>query len=240
MAEMQWQYKPAADLDRTLAQRLRGFPRQPDMLVYALRSAAALALRGWLRVFNRLRIEGAENLPASGSFVMVCNHASHLDALCLLSAVPLRRLHQAFPAAARDYFFVNLRRTAVAAIFINAIPFGRQGQLRQSLDSCRALLANPGNILILFPEGTRSKAGEMGEFRPGIGSLVAGLDVPVVPCALRGAFEALPKGAICPRPRPIRLTIGKARGFGGAAPGREAFAQIAAQLRQAVAELLCA
>src|SRR6185295_17345295 len=133
-------------------------------------------------------------LPREGSFIMVCNHASHLDALCLQSSLPLRKLHRAFPAAAQDYFFVSLPRAAVAAIFINAMPFARKVQMRQSLDLCRKLLANPGNILILFPEGTRSTTGELAEFRPGIGTLAAGVDVPVVPCALQGAFAAWPKG----------------------------------------------
>ena len=44
-----WQYETAVDLDRTLSERLRDFPRQPDMLVYGARSLAAMALRAWLR-----------------------------------------------------------------------------------------------------------------------------------------------------------------------------------------------
>jgi 1-acyl-sn-glycerol-3-phosphate acyltransferase len=238
MDETQWHYEPAQDLDQSLIQRLRHFPREPDMLVYGLRSLAALALRGWLRVYHRLRIEGLENLPADGSFIMVCNHASHLDALCLLSAIPLKRLHRAFPAAAQDYFFVNVRRMAVATVLANALPFSRLAHPRQSLEICRRLLDNPGNILILFPEGTRSVDGALGEFRPGIGALAAGSGAPVVPCALRGAFEAWPKGALLPRPRRLRLIIGAPRRYTGEKVNRQTVHRITTELYEAVRRLL--
>jgi 1-acyl-sn-glycerol-3-phosphate acyltransferase len=169
---------------------------------------------------------------------MVANHASHLDALCLLAALPLRRLERAFPAASRDYFFMN-RRAALAAIFANAIPFGPRIHLRKSLALCRGLLATPGNILILFPEGTRTTTGRLGEFRPGIGSLVAGTDVPVVPCAIRGSFAAWRKGALLPRPYRLRLVIGEPRTYADLARGRDSNIRIAAELHAAVRESLC-
>src|SRR6266446_10587502 len=163
-----WRYDSARDLDQTLVERLRQFPREPDMLVYGLRSLAALIIRGWLLAYHRFEIVGLENLRDNGSFVMVANHASHLDTLCLLAALPLRKLHRAFPAAAQDYFFVNVPRLAIAAVVVNALPFARQTHIRHSLELCRQLLANPGNILILFPEGTRTATGRLGEFRAGI------------------------------------------------------------------------
>jgi 1-acyl-sn-glycerol-3-phosphate acyltransferase len=235
----QWTYQPAPDLERSFADRLSGFPREPDLLVYALRSTAALLLRGWLRSYHRLKIVGKENLPTKGSFVLVSNHSSHLDALCLLSTLPLARLHRAFPAAAEDYFFTSLPRSALAGIFINAMPFGRQTHLRHSLDLCRALLANSGNVLILFPEGTRSTTGEIGEFRPGIGMLAAGTDVPIIPCGLVGAGRAWPKGTYIPRPRRVRLIIGKPRDYSSIPPDKDSSRRIAAELRDAVRGLIC-
>ena len=53
-----WQYEPAADLDQSLTERLRNFPRQPDMLVYGLRSLVALVIRGLLRTWCRFEIVG--------------------------------------------------------------------------------------------------------------------------------------------------------------------------------------
>src|SRR5579872_7128261 len=87
-----WHYEQAADLDQTLAGRLRRFPREPDITVYGLRTLAALVMRAWLRLYHRLEIDGRENLPAEGSFVLAANHTSHLDTLCLLAALPLGKL----------------------------------------------------------------------------------------------------------------------------------------------------
>src|SRR5215467_9693893 len=129
------------------------------MLVYGMRSLVALALRAWLRTYHRLEIHGQDHLPKDKSFVLVANHTSHLDTLCLLAALPLRKLHRAFPAAAADYFFQSVPRLWAAAILVNALPFARQASVRGSLLLCRELLANPGTILIIFPEGTRSTTG---------------------------------------------------------------------------------
>jgi 1-acyl-sn-glycerol-3-phosphate acyltransferase len=235
--DMTWQYDSAPDLGQPLVERLRQFPREPDLTVYALRSVAALALRGWLRTYHRLEITGREHLPTDGSFVLVANHTSHLDTLCLLAALPLRKLHRAFPAAAQDYFFVNIPRLTVAAIVVNALPFGRQSHIRQSLDLCRHLLANPGNILILFPEGSRTTTGQMADFKPGIGALLAGAEFPVVPCHLDGGFSAWPKGKSLPRPVKLRLRIGTPRTYTTLPPGRASLEFIGRDLKNAVAGL---
>jgi 1-acyl-sn-glycerol-3-phosphate acyltransferase len=168
---------------------------------------------------------------------MVANHTSHLDALCLLAALPLSKLHRAFPAAAADYFFESLPRVWIAAVVVNALPFARQTHVRQSLALCHALLENPGNVLILFPEGTRSTTGQMGRFKPGIGALLAGRDVAVLPCYLAGAFEAWPKGCLFPRPSKLSLRVGAPRNFVGTSSGKENACAIAAELEQAVREL---
>jgi 1-acyl-sn-glycerol-3-phosphate acyltransferase len=235
-----WHYEPVSDLDQTLVERLRRFPREPDITIYGLRSLAALIVRGWLRVYHRLQIYGREHLPAQGSFILAANHASHLDTLCLLSTLPLRKLHRAFPAAAQDYFFVSLPRMAAAAIFVNALPFARQSHPGHSLELCQKLLANPGNILILFPEGTRSSTGAVGEFRPGIGLLAAGSDVPVVPCHLSGTFQAWPRGRWLPWPRRVRLRIGAPRLYSTLPRNRETADHIATELRSAILSLAAA
>jgi 1-acyl-sn-glycerol-3-phosphate acyltransferase len=232
-----WQYDPAADLDQSLTERLRNFPRQPDMLVYGLRSLVALIIRGLLRTYCRFEIVGGEHLRNNRSFVLVANHSSHLDTVCLLAGLPLRRLHRAFPAAAADYFFKSVPRTWIATVIVNALPFARQTQVRHSLAICRELLANAGNVLIIFPEGTRSKTGELQEFKPGIGTLVAGSDVAVLPCYLDGAFRAWPKGKRIPRPGRVRLIIGAPRTFEKMLPDKTASATIASELRAAVEEL---
>jgi 1-acyl-sn-glycerol-3-phosphate acyltransferase len=229
-----WQYDTCEDLDQSMIDRLRRFPREPDILVYSARIAAAAILRAWLKVYHRLRIVGRENLPREGSFVLVANHASHLDTLSILAALPMRKLHRVFPAAAKDFFFVSVPRTAFAAVVVNALPFDRETHFRQSLSLCKELLSNPGNVLLIFPEGTRSVTGELGEFKPGVGLLLAGVDLPVVPCYLDGVFRAWPKGKRFPRPYRVRLVIGQPRRYSHLKRGKDAAVQICQDLRDAI------
>jgi 1-acyl-sn-glycerol-3-phosphate acyltransferase len=232
-----WRYDSANDLERTLVERLRQFPREPDMLVYGLRSLGALIIRACLRAYHRFEIIGHENLRTNRSLVIVANHCSHLDALCLLAALPLRKLHRAFPVAASDYFFQSIPRLWIAAVVVNALPFERQIRVRQSLSLCGQLLANPGTVLIIFPEGTRSRTGGTQEFKPGIGALVAGRDVAVVPCFIDGSFRAWPKGRRLPRPTKVRLIVGAPRNYSARNTDKIDISAIAVELREAVNEL---
>lgn len=232
-----WTYEPAADREARLVDQLKGFPREPHLWMYALRTGAALLIRGWLKLFHRYEIHGAEHLPIGSSFILVANHQSHLDAPCLVSAIPLRFLHRAFPAAAADYFFRGLPSSAFSSIVVNGLPFRRSAKGAASLTLCRELLRNPGNILIIFPEGTRSKTGELQTFRAGIGHLVAGADIEVLPCYLSGAHHALPKGARLPQPAKLTLHIGPARTYTHLEPKRESYGVIAADLQAAVIKL---
>jgi 1-acyl-sn-glycerol-3-phosphate acyltransferase len=232
-----WRYDSAQDLDQTLVERLRRFPREPDMLIYGIRSLVALILRAWLRAYHRFEIIGQENLRTNRSFVIVANHCSHLDTLCLLAALPLGKLHRAFPAAAADYFFQSVPRIWVAAVVVNALPFSRQTHVRQSLSVCGELLANSGNVLIIFPEGTRSQTGETREFKSGVGALVAGRDVNVLPCYLDGAFHAWPKGRRLPRPKKVRLIVGPPRNYQTHGSEKSDICAIASELCDAVKRL---
>jgi 1-acyl-sn-glycerol-3-phosphate acyltransferase len=230
-------YDSACDIDQPFVDRLRRFPREPDMLVYGVRALIALIIRGWLRIYHRFEIIGHENLRTNRSLVLVANHSSHLDTLCLLAALPLRKLHRAFPAAAADYFFQSVPRTFVAAVVTNALPFARQVRVRRSLSICSELLSDPENILIIFPEGTRSKTGETGEFKSGIGAIVAGRDITVLPCYLQGAFRAWPKGRRLPRPKKVRLIVGASRNYSSRSANKIDICTIAAELHRAVKEL---
>src|SRR6266576_7128800 len=131
-----WRYHSSRDLERTPLDRLREFPREPDMLVSGLRSIVALIIRGLLRIYNRFEIVGHENLRTNRSLVIIANHCSHLDTLCLLAALPLRKLHRAFPTAASGYFFQSIPRLWIAAVFVKALPFARQFHLGQGFFLC--------------------------------------------------------------------------------------------------------
>jgi 1-acyl-sn-glycerol-3-phosphate acyltransferase len=230
----QWHYDPAADFDPELVEQMRCALYRPGMFISRVRWLAAAVLRCWLHLYHRLTIVGRQNLPVDRSFILIANHASHLDTLCLLSALPFRRLRRAFPAAARDYFCVSGLRALLAAVFVNALPFDRQLVPWRSLSTCAHLLENEGTILILFPEGTRRQQAEPGEFKAGVALLAAGRDIPVVPCHLAGTGAALPKGGWCPRPYRIRLTIGAPRVYAHLPGTKESAKQICRELREGV------
>lgn len=233
----QWHYDPSADLDSVEIEHWRTFPREPGPMIHGLRALGAVTLRCFLRLYHRFTIVGWNNLPVGRSFVLIANHSSHLDTLCMLAALPITRQHRAFPVAARDYFFVRSRWASFVAGVLNAVPFDRQFTPWRCLSVCAHLLQNPGNVLILFPEGTRSADGQPGEFKPGVALLAAGQDVPVIPCHLAGTHEAFPRGAWIPRPRAVRLTIGKPRLYAHLPATKESVKQISRELHEAV-ELL--
>ena len=212
------------------------FRVQSDPILHFARLVVAIVIRGLLRCYNRFEIVGREQLRTNRSLVIVANHASHLDTLCLLAALPLGKLHRAFPAAAADYFFKRGPRTWMARV-LNAFPFRRDCNIRRSLSLCSQLISHPGNILIMFPEGTRTTNGRTQPFKLGVSALVAGRDVVVVPCYLHGAFEAWPKGKRLPRPRKIRLIVGTPCTYADSASDKTDLCAIASELHHAV-ELL--
>ena len=116
------------------------------MLVYGLRSLVALIIRGLLRIYHRFEIIGAENLPNDESFVLVANHSSHLDTLCLLAALPLRRLHRAFPVAAEDYFSKPAAHLVRGRGRERAALRAADARARESLDLFRNCSRNPATF----------------------------------------------------------------------------------------------
>ncbi len=203
------------------------------------RNVLAIGLRTYLAAYHRLEIVGRDHLPAAGPFVMISNHASHLDAVCLRAALSRSRLPDAFTAVAEDYFSANPFRAASASLLANAVPLSRQLHVRQGLRQCRSVLTADQSVLIFFPEGTRSRDGQLGAFRPGIGALLAGSNWPVVPCAIIGSFQAWPKGNRFAQPRQIRVIVGSPRQYDQRPRSRLSQHAIANDLRSAVEALLC-
>jgi 1-acyl-sn-glycerol-3-phosphate acyltransferase len=105
------------------------------------------------------------------------------------------------------------------------------------LQTLRDRLLTGSCAYVLFPEGTRSRDGVMARFKPGVGMLVAGSSMPVVPCHLQGTFDSLPAHGKIPRPARITLRFGKAHSFSDASQDREGWNTIGSVLEQAVRTL---
>jgi 1-acyl-sn-glycerol-3-phosphate acyltransferase len=204
-----WQIDPAHDLGLSGMQRLRSLKRESGLLESVARFGWWGFVHLWMRLLHRLQIHGRENLPAEPRFVMVANHASHLDALVLGCAMPLRWRDHLFPLAAGDVFFEKYSVASFAATCLNALPVWLRKVGRYAMQDLRSRLLSEQCIYILFPEGGRTRDGRMLPFKAGVGMLVAGTNVPVVPCYLHGTFEAGPPGTSLPRPLPIELRVGQ-------------------------------
>jgi 1-acyl-sn-glycerol-3-phosphate acyltransferase len=233
----EWQYKPAQDLGMSEAERLRSVKRESGLVGFIGRTLWWWWVRGVLQLTEKIEVSGVEHLPTSAPFVIVANHSSHLDVLVLATALPIRLRNCVFPLAAGDTFFETPAVAAFATNMMNALPMWRKNCGHHALDTLRNRLVKEPCGYILFPEGTRSRTGQMGPFRHGIGMLVAGASVPVVPCRLQGTFEAMPPGGRWPRRTRIALSIGHPSIFAHVPRDRSGFQTIAETLEQAVRAL---
>jgi 1-acyl-sn-glycerol-3-phosphate acyltransferase len=158
------------------------------------------------RFYLGFRVEGRDNLPKNGSFIIVSNHASHLDTAAILVALGHRSLG-VHPMAATDYWFTNATRKWFVTSCLGAIPFDRELHVAESLALAAAVLEQE-QALLFFPEGGRTTTGKMQPFKRGIGLLVLAAGVPVVPVRVEGTFAALPKGRTFLRRHPVLVRFG--------------------------------
>jgi 1-acyl-sn-glycerol-3-phosphate acyltransferase len=233
----EWRFEPAHDFGLSAEERRLSLRRE-----VGLESAISCFLwrsitRLYLATAHRLKIRGRENLPTRPPFVLVANHASHLDAIILGAILPLRFIGAVFPIAAGDTFFTKRASSIFATAFMNALPIWRRSSGAHSLEDLRERLLKGSSVYILFPEGTRTRTGAMAAFKPGLGRLVAGTSVPIVPCYLTGTFAALPASAAVPRWKKICVTIGKPLSFSATTNDRVGWEFIAAATETAVRAL---
>lgn len=156
----------------------------------------AFIVRPIVFVVLGLNLRGKQNLPQQGPAVIAANHNSHLDTMVLMSLYPLSKLHQVRPVAAADYFLTNRFLSWFALSCIGIIPINRTGRQRKKelFAGCHAALDN-GEVLILFPEGSRGNPEEMSDIKRGIYHIVNDrTDTRVTPVMLHGLGRALPRG----------------------------------------------
>jgi 1-acyl-sn-glycerol-3-phosphate acyltransferase len=210
---------------------------QGGPLAHAAHHMWCALVRVYLAACHRLEVYGREHLPHEPPYVLAANHLSHLDALVLAAALPWRLKDRVFPLAAEDTCFEPPVRGAFIACVVNGLPIERRKWGPHGLRQLRQRLLAESCVYILFPEGTRSRTGQMGPFKGGIGMLVAGTAVPVIPCYLDGTFRALPPHRHWPRCHKIILHMGAPLLFSDVPSNRAGWREIAARTEEAVREL---
>lgn len=165
--------------------------------------------RWWCRLIAwtigaRIKVRGAENLDQARAYVYMANHCSLVDIPAMFAYLP----YQFKIMAKKELFFVPFMGwhlwTAGNFPVDRSDPRRTALSLRNVVDGVRA-----GKSLAVFPEGTRSPDGKLGEFKPGSFKIALRAGVPVVPIAIRGTHQVLPKHSLVPRPGKVEVIIGK-------------------------------
>jgi 1-acyl-sn-glycerol-3-phosphate acyltransferase len=152
---------------------------RPNKLFWIIRSFIAI----YIRIFCRLKCFGAENVPRQGCLIIASNHVAAADPFILGSAIP-RELAFMAKKELFETFFVGwlIRR-------VNAFSVDRFGFDLETIKKSLAVL-DKGMALMMFPEGTRSKDGQLGEGKIGIGLLARKAGAPIVPVYIANSTAA--------------------------------------------------
>ncbi|HWK11796.1 MAG TPA: 1-acyl-sn-glycerol-3-phosphate acyltransferase, partial [Vicinamibacterales bacterium] len=216
-----------------------------------VRAIRRASLPTWIlplgRIFARVKVEGLENLKdAEGPVIFAANHQSHFDTPVILDSLPPRWRYRVAPAMAKEFFkahffpdqygrlawFTNSLNYYLASFFFNAFPLPqREAGTRQTLRYVGELVG-AGYSILIFPEGKRTKAGEINRFQPGVGMMAARLEVPVVPVRLEGLDQILHSSAWFPTVGHARCAFGRPMSLTG-----HDYAALARQIEDAVKAL---
>ena len=179
---------------RGLRQMLLSFGLRPMMEYYT-----------HLKVKNR-EVFDSEELNSDRPVIFVANHSSHLDTPTILRAIPSDWRSRTAVAAAADYFYKSRLKAAGVALLFNTVPLGRNGggMANGATDHVDQLIDDRWNLLV-FPEGTRSRDGEIGKVRSGAAVIAAQHGIKIVPIYLDGTHEAMPAGQNWPKRKPGRF-----------------------------------
>jgi 1-acyl-sn-glycerol-3-phosphate acyltransferase len=148
------------------------------------------------------RAEGRYNLDAKGGGILLSTHQSMLDPV-LVGMIANRRLNY----LARKTLFNN-RLFGFIIGLLDAIEIDRD---RSGLAGLREMLKRlqRGEMVLLFPEGTRTTDGFLGELKPGFIPVARRSQVPLYPIAIVGAYDCLPRGTKLPTRKPIAVVVGE-------------------------------
>lgn len=156
------------------------------------------------------KIEGKENIPKQGGYIIAANHESYMDHL-FIGAYFITLLNKKIHFLAKKEHFDNWFKAAWHNA-VGAIPVDRQAGGDDALNEAIQSLKS-GKIIAIHPEGTRSRTGKIQEAKTGVARLALQAQVPVLPIGLRGTFEIMPRGKLIPKCKRGEMYIGKPMTF---------------------------
>jgi len=165
-----------------------------------------IIFRAVFAIYFRWRTFGAENVPMNGGVILAANHSSFLDPPLVGAG-----LKRGINFLARESLFRFPIMGAVLRSW-NVVPVDREGGGAKGLKNILDRLLN-GAAIILFPEGTRTKDGQLQPARSGIGLTVIKSTAPVVPVRVFGTFEAYGRNHKFPRPHRLMVKYGRPLNF---------------------------
>jgi 1-acyl-sn-glycerol-3-phosphate acyltransferase len=177
---------------------------------YAKAARAALlgfGLGPMIDYYVRTRVVGGEVFDRlSHPVIFVANHSSHLDTPTILRSLPRKWRRNTAVAAAADYFYNKRWKANGVALLFNTVPLGRKGGgLGNGATDHVDRLIDEGWNLVMFPEGTRSRDGEVGKVRSGAAVIAAHHGIDIVPIYIHGTHDAMPPGRNWPKRIPGRV-----------------------------------
>jgi 1-acyl-sn-glycerol-3-phosphate acyltransferase len=170
--------------------------------------------RVFLRMIAGVSFSDNSFLKKEKQFIIVANHNSHIDTVAILASLPPSIIHKVKPIASKEYFGKCSTRAKLTEFFVNALLINTDKRSRSRINPIEQMLKSldQGNSLIIFPEGTRGKPGEMEELKKGIALLLMERPhIKYVPVFMEGMDKTMPKGDGLLVPHNSSITFGQPR-----------------------------
>lgn len=151
----------------------------------------------------KVEVSGKENIKPNTSYMVICNHQSHMDIPVLVHNLPLRLTF----LAKKELFKIPFFGWGMQAAGILKIDRSNQQKAIQTLKNAEKIILERNFSVMAFPEGTRSIDGEIHAFKKGSFVMAMNTGLPVLPVSIRGTYDILPKKKLIIKPGKVRLKI---------------------------------